>query len=78
MKCPNDQCHYFSNVNSDCCYTCGAKDLNLASNLVCPFCKGVDFDLVGLKHHLENYCEVYQSTITVDEERRLRKIKGEG
>lgn len=45
---------------------------------ICPFCGENDFDKVGLKHHLENYCEVYQSTISVEEERRLRNIKGGG
>ena len=30
--------------------------------LVCPFCNADEFDKVGLKHHLENYCEVYGQT----------------
>lgn len=30
--------------------------------LVCPFCNDNEFDEVGLKHHLENYCEVYGQT----------------
>ena len=28
----------------------------------CPFCGEDDFDLVGLKAHLERHCEVYDET----------------
>ena len=28
----------------------------------CPFCNEVGFDKVGLKYHLEHYCEQYQAT----------------
>ena len=34
----------------------------IASNIICPFCGEDGFDLIGLKHHLENYCESYKST----------------
>ena len=27
----------------------------------CPFCNQDDFDKVGLKYHLENYCEAYRA-----------------
>lgn len=27
----------------------------------CPFCNDDDFDLIGLKHHLLHYCEIFQS-----------------
>jgi len=31
--------------------------------IACPFCgDGSDYDLIGLKYHLRNYCEVYQNT----------------
>ena len=36
-----------------------------SSDLSCPFCKESDFDLVGLKIHLERgYCEPFNNTIT--------------
>ena len=28
----------------------------------CPFCDEQDFDKIGLKYHLYNYCEKYKST----------------
>jgi len=28
----------------------------------CPFCEEDSFDLIGLKHHLLNYCEVFDNT----------------
>lgn len=28
-------------------------------NKICPFCKENEFDLVGLKNHLEKYCSAY-------------------
>jgi hypothetical protein len=31
-------------------------------SLVCPFCGEKDFDKIGLKHHLEHYCEEYLKT----------------
>lgn len=30
--------------------------------LTCPFCKENDFDAIGLKRHLLQYCEAYFST----------------
>lgn len=27
----------------------------------CPFCNDSDFDLIGLKSHLQMWCEVYDS-----------------
>ena len=36
---------------------------NAKEYVQCPFCGEDDFDLVGLKGHLENgWCEVYEST----------------
>jgi len=32
------------------------------NDIICPFCKEGDFDLIGLKHHLIHYCESYKST----------------
>ena len=32
------------------------------NNVICPFCGERDFDLIGLKHHLINYCESYFNT----------------
>lgn len=32
-------------------------------DIICPFCKEGDFDLVGLKSHLSNGdCEIYNNT----------------
>lgn len=33
----------------------------------CPFCGENNFDLVGLKYHLENYCEQYHNIISIEE-----------
>ena len=42
----------------------------------CPFCGDDDFDLVGLKNHLEmGWCKEYNNTMTAEEELRLHKIK---
>jgi len=38
------------------------------TNIICPFCGEEDFDLRGLKHHLENYCTVYDATGSVYDE----------
>jgi len=33
--------------------------------VICPFCKESDFDLIGLKTHLEHGdCEIYNNTET--------------
>lgn len=32
------------------------------SNITCPFCHERDFDKIGLKFHLENYCKSYKDT----------------
>jgi uncharacterized Zn finger protein (UPF0148 family) len=61
MKCPNEQCNYFSNVNSSQCYMCGGKDTKQGGTIVCPFCGEGDFDLIGLKFHLGD-CEKFDST----------------
>jgi RecJ-like exonuclease len=35
---------------------------NTSSDIICPFCKEGDFDLIGLKSHLEHGdCEKYNS-----------------
>lgn len=30
-----------------------------SENINCPFCGETNFDEIGLKHHLSNYCEKY-------------------
>jgi len=35
--------------------------------IVCPFCGEGDFDKVGLKHHLQDHCEVYRDTAALEE-----------
>jgi len=32
----------------------------------CPFCNDGDFDKIGLKYHLTNYCEEYTRTPDAD------------
>ena len=41
-----------------------AQAIELMSNkdTNCPFCGETDFDLIGLKHHLNTYCSAYQET----------------
>ena len=34
-------------------------------NIICPFCKEKDFDLIGLKSHLQNDCEQYRKIETL-------------
>ena len=31
----------------------------------CPFCGEDDFDLIGLKYHLLNYCKIFEETETM-------------
>jgi hypothetical protein len=48
----------------------------MSSDIKCPFCGEIDFDLVGLKHHFEmGYCDVYNSTLSIEEERALRNAQ---
>jgi 4-hydroxy-3-methylbut-2-en-1-yl diphosphate synthase IspG/GcpE len=36
----------------------------------CPFCGEDDFDLIGLKHHLEReWCEIYNELPATDEQK---------
>jgi hypothetical protein len=34
--------------------------MSCISGIACPFCGESDFDLIGLKHHLLNYCERFE------------------
>lgn len=34
----------------------------MSENIECPFCHEQDFDLEGLKYHLEYQCEIYALT----------------
>ncbi len=40
-------------------------------DITCPFCGEIDFDKIGLKDHLERFCNEYQDTISPFEEREL-------
>jgi hypothetical protein len=52
--------------------------INTSSDIVCPFCNEKDFDLIGLKHHLEmGRCYIYNNVISLQEEQRLRENKNE-
>ena len=37
------------------------KQLEEAIESICPFCKEDDFDLIGLKYHIEYGCEKYHT-----------------
>jgi len=43
----------------------------------CPFCEEKEFDLIGLKHHLNFSCQNFEDTISIGEEQNLRIEKGE-
>ena len=47
------------NLNSDQADVMGCKK---GAAVDCPFCNEKDFDKIGLKIHLENYCEEYKNT----------------
>lgn len=47
----------------------------IRGGITCPFCGEEDFDLIGLKHHLQNYCEPFSETISIAEE-ALQREKG--
>ena len=36
--------------------------MNESDFVVCPFCKEVDFDLIGLRHHLSGGCDGFNQT----------------
>jgi hypothetical protein len=38
----------------------------LSEDLICPFCGETDFDEIGLKHHLIEYCEKYNLVETLN------------
>ena len=41
-----------------------AKDeMPIKEYLICPFCKENDFDTIGLKLHLNHYCEAYAAVL---------------
>jgi flagellar biosynthesis/type III secretory pathway protein FliH len=33
--------------------------------ITCPFCNDTDFDEIGLKHHLTNYCDAIEAIDTL-------------
>lgn len=35
------------------------------SSEICPFCKDEDFDLIGLKFHIENHCDAFKETPSI-------------
>jgi hypothetical protein len=41
----------------------------------CPFCGEDDFDLIGLKHHLLKFCDVFRETKSFEED-ILQKRRG--
>ncbi len=36
------------------------------NKIKCPFCGEDDFDLIGLKYHLINYCDEYKNTPPIE------------
>lgn len=54
----NEEIAKIFNLKEDSC-----KPSDLSDLLCCPFCGESDFDLIGLKGHLEHMdCEVYNET----------------
>lgn len=51
------------------------SDRPLSSDLVtCPFCKESDFDLIGLKYHLQQgHCDMYNEIRTMRDIRAAHK-----
>lgn len=48
------------------------EDIEIIENISCPFCKEDDFDLIGLKIHLESgWCEKYNS---IDVNERFKRF----
>jgi len=47
----------------------------MANLITCPYCKEGDFDLIGLKHHLTYYCQVFKDTLTIEEWKKMHDIK---
>lgn len=45
-------------------------------DITCPFCNDTGFDKIGLKHHLESYCQPYQDTISPAEDTALLRDEG--
>lgn len=43
------------------------------NDIVCPFCDEKDFDLVGLKAHLQRWCEAFDKTETIMQEHKRLK-----
>lgn len=39
----------------------GIKASKKEDDLVCPFCDAIEFDKIGLKYHLANFCEEYRN-----------------
>lgn len=40
-------------------------------NEKCVFCREDGFDLIGLKHHIENYCEGFDATPDFEQHRNI-------
>lgn len=54
------------------------KDIEIeknSHNITCPFCKENNFDLVGLKNHIQYNCEIFDSTISIEEEQSAQNNK---
>jgi hypothetical protein len=50
-------------------WLCKDEEEAVNKDVVCPFCGERDFDLIGLKIHLLNYCEKYRDTPLFDAKR---------
>lgn len=47
---------------------------SMPTDVTCPFCGESGFDLIGLKNHFDRgWCEVFENTETVAEERERKK-----
>lgn len=49
----------------------------MSEDISCPFCNEKGFDKIGLKHHLGNYCEIFDKVPSayapMEEQREFNK-----
>ena len=58
--------------NTQC--ICNLISFEKILGIICPFCGESDFDLVGLKNHLQKYCIIYSEMPTVEEDLAQRRL----
>ena len=65
------KCNGLDTLRTPACYSCDQSIETImacgsgkdeSSDIICPFCHASDFDLVGLKNHLQVNCEPFRQT----------------